>query len=204
MRGVTINPVVRTRDRNGPLTCTVAGCDAEVKAKGLCKMHYARLLRHGHVKTTRRTQPVKACTVPGCSNHLYAKGMCNQHYLRSTRNTQRYGLSLDDLDRMAADQDNCCAICRGDQTRTDWRSGKKNDLVVDHCHSTNLVRSLLCDPCNRAIGLLGDDPERLEAAAAYIRRHAFLHSLPAQTPAADRSARDYLTLLVAPAAGPPS
>ena len=33
------------------------------------------------------------------------------------------------------------------------------------------VRALLCDQCNRAIGLMRDNPERLEAAAVYLRRY---------------------------------
>jgi hypothetical protein len=30
---------------------------------------------------------------------------------------------------------------------------------------------LLCDPCNRALGMFGDDPERLITAARYLQAH---------------------------------
>ncbi len=32
--------------------------------------------------------------------------------------------------------------------------------VTDHCHATNGVRSLLCHPCNMALGLMRDSPKR--------------------------------------------
>ena len=52
---------------------------------------------------------------------------------------------------------------------TEKRNGQTKWLAVDHCHNSSTVRGLLCCSCNLAIGRMGDDPERLEAAAAYIR-----------------------------------
>ncbi len=47
--------------------------------------------------------------------------------------------------------------------------GAKN-AVMDHCHATGENRGIICSGCNKAIGLLGDDPDVLRAAAAYIER----------------------------------
>ena len=34
-------------------------------------------------------------------------------------------------------------------------------LCIDHCHSTNKVRGVLCNNCNTALGLVGDSKETL-------------------------------------------
>jgi hypothetical protein len=56
---------------------------------------------------------------------------------------------------------NACTICGGVN-----QNGKA--LAVDHDHDTGEVRGLLCDGCNRGIGFMEDDPERLRRAAAYL------------------------------------
>ena len=43
-------------------------------------------------------------------------------------------------------------------------------LDVDHCHTTNRIRGVLCHHCNTALGLLGDDIARIAALAAYLER----------------------------------
>jgi hypothetical protein len=70
----------------------------------------------------------------------------------------RYGLTPDELAARVAAQEGKCAICR---TSTE-------KLVVDHNHTTDAIRALLCNGCNLAIGHLRDDPERARAAAAYL------------------------------------
>ena len=47
-----------------------------------------------------------------------------------------YNLSLEDYDNLKDRQNGECAIC-----------GQKNNLVVDHCHTTGNVRGLLCQKC---------------------------------------------------------
>ncbi len=78
---------------------------------------------------------------------------------------RRYGLTLDDFDSLVARQHNRCAICAmpGDQTT-------HGVLDVDHDHATGFVRGLICHNCNRAIGMMCDDAERLTAAANYLLR----------------------------------
>lgn len=49
--------------------------------------------------------------------------------------------------------------------------GDLGPVVFDHCHASGLPRGWLCSNCNTAIGLLKDSTQRLEMAAAYLKRH---------------------------------
>jgi len=42
---------------------------------------------------------------------------------------------------------------------------------IDHCHSTNKVRGVLCNNCNTALGLVGDNISTLTNAVKYLQKH---------------------------------
>lgn len=48
--------------------------------------------------------------------------------------------------------------------------GKLPAAHIDHCHKTGHYRGQLCRGCNQAAGMLGDDPVRATALAAYLVR----------------------------------
>jgi len=73
----------------------------------------------------------------------------------------KYGLTPEQWDAMYEGQRGRCAICK---------EIPKQSLQVDHCHTTGEVRGLLCPPCNRAIGMLREDPENISRAAIYVAR----------------------------------
>ena len=77
------------------------------------------------------------------------------------RLSRNYGLSRKEHRRLLDEQNGVCAVCKLPSRRA---------LCVDHCHATRQVRGLLCDKCNTALGLLGDDVRRLLAAVAYLNR----------------------------------
>ncbi len=72
-----------------------------------------------------------------------------------------YGLSLEDYDRMVEGQNGQCAIC-GEVT---------DKLHIDHDHSTNKVRGLLCVLCNTALGKFKESKEILMQAIEYVERY---------------------------------
>ena len=44
----------------------------------------------------------------------------------------------------------------------------RKNIDVDHCHATGEVRGFLCHGCNVALGMVGDDAERLRKLADYL------------------------------------
>lgn len=72
---------------------------------------------------------------------------------------KQYGTSYDEMQKLKETIGHRCQICK-----------EKTDLAVDHCHTTNKFRGLLCKPCNSAIGLLKEDPAILESAINYINK----------------------------------
>lgn len=77
----------------------------------------------------------------------------------------QYGLSEDAYNAKIAEQRSLCPIC---QKIPQQRRNRKRLFVVDHNHATNKVRSLLCDPCNLAIGHLNEDLERIDRLKEYL------------------------------------
>ncbi len=65
-------------------------------------------------------------------------------------------------------QGNVCGVCRRDTA-----SGK--GWVTDHCHETGKVRGILCDNCNKGLGLLGDNSDGLLSALCYLGKVQMIH-----------------------------
>ena len=76
---------------------------------------------------------------------------------------ESYGMTEADYRFMLEFQNNSCAICK-----TITPTGKWKVFAVDHCHKTGKVRGLLCNECNRGMGLLKDDAFLLRKAAEYL------------------------------------
>lgn len=81
---------------------------------------------------------------------------------------RKYGLTPSEYDQMLNEQGGVCALCDKPETCL-GNNGEVKMLAVDHDHDTGDVRGLLCNNCNRAIGLFGDDPELLLKAVAYLK-----------------------------------
>lgn len=77
-----------------------------------------------------------------------------------------FGMTLEEYNSKLEEQNGVCDICKQPETY-----GRASFLSVDHCHNTNEIRGLLCNNCNRAIGLLKDDITVLENAVKYLKKH---------------------------------
>ncbi len=85
-------------------------------------------------------------------------------YQREWKLLKKYGMSLEDYNTLLEKQHGVCAICGAAPLDGELRG----ELKVDHNHSTGEVRGLLCDNCNKALGLFKDNPKAMRRAAAYV------------------------------------
>ncbi|MCZ7974387.1 endonuclease VII domain-containing protein [Agrobacterium salinitolerans] len=105
-------------------------------------------------------------------HHVWCR-KCFNSYARQQRNSRvspetkrkwnissRYGLTPDDVERMLTEQEGLCAICR---------EVLPVRYHIDHCHSTNKVRGILCHGCNLKLPIV-ERPELLAAAIAYLEK----------------------------------
>lgn len=76
-----------------------------------------------------------------------------------------YGLRLSDYENLFHAQNGRCAICNLPGTT----EGFATALRVDHDHKTGIIRGLLCNHCNLALGHLRDDTNLLESAIKYLQ-----------------------------------
>ena len=82
---------------------------------------------------------------------------------------EKYKLTEVEYKQMLADQNGGCKICFKTESTKDGRYGRTRTLSVDHCHKTGKIRGLLCENCNRALGLLNDSEELIQRSSLYLR-----------------------------------
>lgn len=83
-------------------------------------------------------------------------------YQKRTNLKRYYGISVEEYDRLLSQQEGRCYICRN--------LPKRRKLAVDHDHTTNQIRGLLCSTCNIGLGNFKDNPELLLNAISYLNR----------------------------------
>lgn len=81
---------------------------------------------------------------------------------------RRYGISFEDYCQLLRRQNGTCAICKNPENYFDYRTKKLKLLSVDHDHKNGNVRGLLCEPCNKALGLFKDNIDALNRAVKYL------------------------------------
>lgn len=82
---------------------------------------------------------------------------------------RRHGMTVEQYEKMVADQGGCCAICGTDDPgKPSWSVDHDHDCCSGPRSCGLCVRALLCTRCNMGLGFFGDSPARLIAAAAYL------------------------------------
>lgn len=139
--------------------------DRKVRSRGLCGACYNKYLlnRDPEKKKTilQRKRELWAIRYSSYNGPEHAKVQKNRHL------KHRYGIDLEEYEKMHVDQNNRCAICGdvGGNTRA-------SRLYVDHDHSSGRVRQLLCPKCNTAVGVIEQGIGRIKELANYLHKHA--------------------------------
>lgn len=97
------------------------------------------------------------------SNEKYKEYM--REYVKGRPRTKKYvsdsrkphGLRVSEAKQLR--EGKACWICGEDDP---------SKLVVDHCHTSNVIRGILCRAHNTALGMFKDNPEHLAKAIEYL------------------------------------
>lgn len=144
--------------------CTYKGCSRKHYAKGWCSIHWRRNLNHGSPEG--KSKICLHCTVPfkvaKGQHRVYCFTCAPAGNKLAAYMLTKYDLSWDEYGAMYFDQDGQCAISSCDAEAT----------VVDHCHRTGKVRSLLCRPCNVHLAWIENQLWK-SAAESYLQEYGF-------------------------------
>ena len=75
-----------------------------------------------------------------------------------------YNLTIEQFENMLQEQNGKCAICNEENSNN-------SDLCVDHNHTTEIVRGLLCRRCNMGLGYFKDDIELMKSGIEYLEKY---------------------------------
>ena len=146
--------------------CTVDGCLGKPHGSGLCAAHHSRKRRidAGNTELSlsdpiRTQNGYQGCSVETCLGEHYATGYCAAHYDRDRKLKDKYSMSFSEFAEACAQQEGKCAICL---------HAPDKGLVVDHDHATGIVRGLLCNNCNVALGMLRENRATIRRAIDYL------------------------------------
>ena len=142
----------------GHLLLETRVCRVCQKEKNLVDDYY--LSRKDPTLPSSYSYECKECTVKRTTeyNRKNAKGV-RSRYLR-----RNYGIGLEDYEKLSAQQNHRCAICK-----TTEAGGKFNKRFFIDRDSSGTVRGLLCKSCKVAIAEAGYNIHTLESMVQYLK-----------------------------------
>jgi hypothetical protein len=177
------DPVHRARYKRD-MAPTCGHPDRPIASRMMCQPCYKRWLSStADAERPAKVNPGRGCYTTAAECHpdrpMRAHGMCQRCYLQAYRKKnlaalkakskeqrvrREYGLTLEDVAVMQAAQGGRCAIC-------DRLPSKGNRMHIDHCHSSGVVRGLLCRSCNMYLGTIEARAAQIPAFLNYLEQH---------------------------------
>lgn len=91
----------------------------------------------------------------------FCSGICRDKH---SRLKHKFNISIKDYNNLLYQQKNRCKICGIHQSKIE------DNLCVDHDHKTGKIRGLICHHCNRALGLVKDNPMICFKMIKYLKK----------------------------------
>jgi hypothetical protein len=145
------------------VTDTTKGCSLCLEMKPFTEFHKDKT----NIKGNGLAYYCKACANQQARKYT-ADNRENPSYKRKKKNNyvkNRFGISVEQYEKMLKEQDYKCAICKIDLPLHGYFTH------LDHCHSSGKIRKFLCSNCNRGLGHFMDNPEFLMSAIKYLDAH---------------------------------
>lgn len=112
----------------------------------------------------------KACCKANQDRYYARHKEAYDNSYRRTHLKLKYGITPEQYESLWRSQNGLCAVCGDPETM--MRNGRVRRLNVDHNHTTEQVRQLLCYACNSMIGYSKESIKRLLAGAEYLVKHS--------------------------------
>ena len=81
----------------------------------------------------------------------------------------KYNITLKERNLMLKKQKKKCKICNVTFSKIKFGLTERTTACIDHCHTTNKVRGILCNLCNVGLGSFKDNTEILTKAINYLK-----------------------------------
>jgi len=125
------------------------------------KGHRESHCKNGHpftpANTGTKSRGQRGGTFRYCKACARTKRLAWADYIKDYHLQRKYGLTQRERSELLISQDGLCAICY-----------ERPAVSVDHDHETGRVRGMLCQGCNVALGILGDDEESIRRVLDYL------------------------------------
>lgn len=98
-----------------------------------------------------------------------SKFKSRKEYARDWTLRKKYDIDLQGFDVLWYAFKGKCGICERDLTLPEGKMGQKpSSACIDHDHKTGNIRGLLCNSCNKALGLFQDSFEICSKALNWL------------------------------------
>lgn len=155
-----------------PMKCREAGCDSDVKVKGLCGSHYYHQRKDPNVRIQRGWYDEDGNRLPcmqlGCDAPVDARGLCSLHYRRNLssrppgepRDSRGKWFNPDGT-RMSCSEEGCdspvlsVGLCglhydRAHKRKMGLNARPESNCPVPLCGRKKLENALICGRCRQA------------------------------------------------------